>query len=80
MAGGEIKTTIMDFSVGGDADLLYNFWMADGADAPPNPQNERAIKQWLENNMIDESAVYFFIRGSGYEAARARAAVDLGLR
>jgi len=57
---------------------LHEFWKPDGKAI--NPEQNRAIIEWMRSNGLTKISVPVFLRSSRFEEHRKRAIADLGLR
>lgn len=58
-------------------DLLRTLWKPDGENI--NLTNQKAIRDWMDNNGLVGESITFFMRATEYSTARQRAVTDLGL-
>jgi hypothetical protein len=58
-------------------DKLRKFWKPDGENI--DPDNDTAIREWMENNGLDPTSITFFMRVDYFADARIKAVEDLDL-
>jgi hypothetical protein len=73
----EIESFISNYQKDSAGDVIRAYWKPDGTNI--NKEHDKAIRQWMSQNGIDDTSITFFMRAQQFEDARLKAVKDLNL-